>query len=99
MLGLAYLINSCMTSTLDWRWRQPASRFRSSARAGWPASSSRAATPRPMRSRQPEVVTANALDLNPVLTALCELSPGVMGKMISIQRHCRGRRRHRNDDR
>jgi lactate permease len=32
-----------------------------------------------------QVVTANALDLNPVLTASVNSSAGVMGKMISVQ--------------
>ncbi len=32
-----------------------------------------------------QVVTANTLDLNPVLTASVNSSAGVMGKMISVQ--------------
>ncbi len=32
-----------------------------------------------------QVVTANALDLNPILTASVNSAAGVMGKMISVQ--------------
>ena len=46
-----------------------------------------------------QVVTANALGLNPVLTASVNSAAGVMGEDDLGAEHRRGRRRHRHDAR
>ena len=69
------------------RSRRPAARFRSSAR--WSAGSGVFLTGSDTSANalfgNLQVVTANALHLNPVLTASVNSAAGVMGKMISVQ--------------
>ena len=88
MLGLAYLMNySGMTSTLGLALAASGRAFPFfSAVLGWlgvflPGSD--AASNALFGNLQ--VVTANALGLNPVLTASVNSAAGVMGKMISVQ--------------
>ena len=89
MLGLAYLMNySGMTSTLglalaDDRRR----RSRSSAPCvGWlGVFLTGSDTSANALFGNLQVVTANALGLNPILTASVNSAAGVMGKMISVQ--------------
>jgi lactate permease len=88
MLGLAYLMNySGMTSTLGLAFAASGSAFPFfSAVVGWLGvflTGSDTSTNALFGNLQ--VVTANALKLNPVLTASVNSSAGVMGKMISIQ--------------
>jgi lactate permease len=88
MLGLSYLMNySGMTSTLGLAlaatgWTFPFF----SAVLGWlGVFLTGSDTSANALFGNLQVVTANALDLNPVLTASVNSSAGVMGKMISIQ--------------
>ena len=88
MLGLAYLMNySGMTSTLGLAlaatgWYFPFF----SAVVGWlGVFLTGSDTSANALFGNLQVVTANALDLNPVLTASVNSSAGVMGKMISVQ--------------
>jgi len=88
MLGLAYLMNySGMTSTLGLSMAATGSAFPFfSAVVGWMGvflTGSDTSTNALFGNLQ--VVTANALHLNPVLTASVNSAAGVMGKMISIQ--------------
>jgi lactate permease len=88
MLGLAYLMNySGMTSTLGLAlattgWYFPFF----SAVVGWlGVFLTGSDTSANALFGNLQVVTANALDLTPVLTASVNSSAGVMGKMISVQ--------------
>jgi lactate permease len=88
MLGLAYLMNySGMTSTLGLAlaatgWAFPFF----SAVLGWlGVFLTGSDTSANALFGNLQVVTANALNLNPVLTASVNSAAGVMGKMISIQ--------------
>jgi lactate permease len=88
MLGLAYLMNySGMTSTLGLSMAATGPAFPFfSAVVGWMGvflTGSDTSTNALFGNLQ--VVTANALHLNPVLTAGVNSAAGVMGKMISIQ--------------
>jgi lactate permease len=88
MLGLAYLMNySGMTSTLGLAlaatgWYFPFF----SAVVGWlGVFLTGSDTSANALFGNLQVVTANTLDLNPILTASVNSSAGVMGKMISVQ--------------
>jgi lactate permease len=88
MLGLAYLMNySGMTSTLGLALAATGVAFPFfSAVLGWlGVFLTGSDTSANALFGNLQVVTANALDLNPVLTASVNSSAGVMGKMISIQ--------------
>jgi lactate permease len=88
MLGLAYLMNySGMTSTLGLARATPGVAFPFvSAFLGWlGVFLTGSDTSANALFGNLQVVTANALDLNPVLTASVNSSAGVMGKMISVQ--------------
>ena len=88
MLGLAYLMNySGMTSTLGLALAATGRRFRSSAPSlGWlGVFLTGSDTSANALFGNLQVVTANALGLNPVLTASVNSAAGVMGKMISVQ--------------
>ena len=88
MLGLAYLMNySGMTSTLGLALAATGFAFPFfSAVLGWlGVFLTGSDTSANALFGNLQVVTANALDLNPVLTASVNSSAGVMGKMISIQ--------------
>jgi lactate permease len=88
MLGLAYLMNySGMTSTLGLALAASGSAFPFfSAVVGWlGVFLTGSDTSANALFGNLQVVTANALHLNPVLTASVNSAAGVMGKMISIQ--------------
>src|SRR5919197_1461922 len=88
MLGLAYLMNySGMTSTLGLQLAATGSAFPFfSAVVGWlGVFLTGSDTSANALFGNLQVVTANALRLNPVLTASVNSAAGVMGKMISIQ--------------
>jgi lactate permease len=88
MLGLAYVMNySGMTSTLGLALAATGVAFPFfSAVLGWlGVFLTGSDTSANALFGNLQVVTANALDLNPVLTASVNSSAGVMGKMISIQ--------------
>ena len=88
MLGLAYLMNySGMTSTLGLQLAATGSAFPFfSAVVGWlGVFLTGSDTSANALFGNLQVVTANALHLNPVLTASVNSAAGVMGKMISIQ--------------
>jgi lactate permease len=88
MLGLAYLMNySGMTSTLGLALASTGSAFPFfSAVVGWMGVFLTGSdTSANALFGNLQVVTANALGLNPVLTASVNSAAGVMGKMISIQ--------------
>jgi lactate permease len=88
MLGLAYLMNySGMTSTLGLALAATGSGFPFfSAVVGWlGVFLTGSDTSANALFGNLQVVTANALHLNPVLTASVNSSAGVMGKMISVQ--------------
>ena len=88
MLGLAYLMNySGMTSTLGLSLAATGSVFPFfSAFVGWlGVFLTGSDTSANALFGNLQVVTANALNLNPVLTASVNSAAGVMGKMISIQ--------------
>jgi lactate permease len=88
MLGLAYLMNySGMTSTLGLALAGTGSAFPFfSAVVGWlGVFLTGSDTSANALFGNLQVVTANALHLNPVLTAAVNSSAGVLGKMISIQ--------------
>ena len=88
MLGLAYLMNySGMTSTLGLALASTGSAFPFfSAVVGWMGVFLTGSdTSAIALFGNLQVVTANALGLNPVLTASVNSAAGVMGKMISIQ--------------
>lgn len=88
MLGLAYLMNySGMTSTLGLALAATGGLFPFfSAVLGWlGVFLTGSDTSANALFGNLQVVTANALDLNPVLTASVNSSAGVMGKMISLQ--------------
>src|SRR5688572_22394094 len=88
MLGLSYLMNySGMTSTLGLALAATGFTFPFfSAVLGWlGVFLTGSDTSANALFGNLQVVTANALDLNPVLTASVNSSAGVMGKMISIQ--------------
>ncbi len=88
MLGLAYLMNySGMTSTLGLFLAATGSVFPFfSAFVGWlGVFLTGSDTSANALFGNLQVVTANALHLNPVLTASVNSAAGVMGKMISIQ--------------
>ena len=88
MLGLAYLMNySGMTSTLGLALATTGVAFPFfSAVLGWlGVFLTGSDTSANALFGNLQVVTANALDLNPVLTASVNSSAGVMGKMISVQ--------------
>jgi lactate permease len=88
MLGLAYLMNySGMTSTLGLALAATGFAFPFfSAVLGWiGVFLTGSDTSANALFGNLQVVTANQLDLNPVLTASVNSSAGVMGKMISIQ--------------
>ena len=87
MLGLAYLMNySGMTSTMGLALAGTGSAFPFfSAVLGWlGVFLTGSDTSANALFGNLQVVTANALDLNPVLTASVNSAAGVMGKMISI---------------
>jgi len=87
MLGLAYLMNySGMTSTMGLALAGTGSAFPFfSAMLGWlGVFLTGSDTSANALFGNLQVVTANALDLNPVLTASVNSAAGVMGKMISI---------------
>ena len=87
MLGLAYLMNySGMTSTLGLALAATGSAFPFfSAVLGWlGVFLTGSDTSANALFGNLQVVTANALNLNPVLTASVNSAAGVMGKMISI---------------
>jgi lactate permease len=87
MLGLAYLMNySGMTSTLGLALATTGSTFPFfSAVLGWlGVFLTGSDTSANALFGNLQVVTANALNLNPVLTASVNSAAGVMGKMISI---------------
>jgi lactate permease len=88
MLGLAYLMNySGMTSTLGLALAATGPTFPFfSATLGWlGVFLTGSDTSANALFGNLQVVTANALDLNPILTASTNSAAGVMGKMISIQ--------------
>src|SRR5688572_28870888 len=88
MLGLAYVMNySGMTSTLGLALAATGFAFPFfSAVLGWlGVFLTGSDTSANALFGNLQVVTANALDLNPVLTASVNSSAGVMGKMISVQ--------------
>jgi lactate permease len=88
MLGLAYLMNySGMTSTLGLALAASGSAFPFfSAVVGWlGVFLTGSDTSANALFGNLQVVTANALGLNPVLTASVNSAAGVMGKMISVQ--------------
>lgn len=88
MLGLAYLMNySGMTSTLGLALAASGGAFPFfSAVLGWlGVFLTGSDTSANALFGNLQVVTANALGLNPVLTASVNSSAGVMGKMISVQ--------------
>jgi lactate permease len=88
MLGLAYLMNySGMTSTLGLALASTGVAFPFfSAVVGWlGVFLTGSDTSANALFGNLQVVTANALQLNPVLTASVNSAAGVMGKMISIQ--------------
>lgn len=88
MLGLAYLMNySGMTSTLGLAFASTGSAFPFfSAALGWMGVVLTGSdTSANALFGNLQVVTANALQLNPVLTASVNSAAGVMGKMISVQ--------------
>ena len=88
MLGLAYLMNySGMTSTLGLALAGTGAVFPFfSAVVGWlGVFLTGSDTSANALFGNLQVVTANALALNPVLTAAVNSSAGVMGKMISVQ--------------
>jgi lactate permease len=88
MLGLAYLMNySGMTSTLGLSLAASGSVFPFfSAVVGWlGVFLTGSDTSANALFGNLQVVTANALHLNPVLTASVNSAAGVMGKMISVQ--------------
>ena len=88
MLGLAYLMNySGMTSTLGLALASSGSAFPFfSAVVGWlGVFLTGSDTSANALFGNLQVVTANALHLNPILTASVNSAAGVMGKMISVQ--------------
>jgi lactate permease len=88
MLGLAYLMNySGMTSTLGLALAATGGAFPFfSAVLGWlGVFLTGSDTSANALFGNLQVVTANALNLNPVLTASVNSAAGVMGKMISLQ--------------
>ena len=88
MLGLAYLMNySGMTSTMGLALAASGSAFPFfSAVVGWlGVFLTGSDTSANALFGNLQVVTANALHLNPVLTASVNSAAGVMGKMISVQ--------------
>ena len=88
MLGLAYLMNySGMTSTLGLAMAASGGAFPFfSAVVGWMGVFLTGSdTSANALFGNLQVVTANALGLNPILTASVNSAAGVMGKMISIQ--------------
>jgi lactate permease len=88
MLGLAYLMNySGMTSTLGLALAATGGAFPFfSAVVGWMGVFLTGSdTSANALFGNLQVVTANALHLNPVLTASVNSAAGVMGKMISVQ--------------
>ncbi|HEX7939654.1 MAG TPA: L-lactate permease, partial [Gemmatimonadaceae bacterium] len=88
MLGLAYLMNySGMTSTLGLALASTGTAFPFfSAVVGWMGVFLTGSdTSANALFGNLQVVTANALHLNPILTASVNSSAGVMGKMISVQ--------------
>src|SRR6185369_790677 len=88
MLGLAYLMNySGMTSTLGLALAATGGAFPFfSAVVGWlGVFLTGSDTSANALFGNLQVVTANALGLNPVLTASVNSAAGVMGKMISVQ--------------
>jgi lactate permease len=88
MLGLAYLMNySGMTSTLGLALASTGGAFPFfSAVVGWMGVFLTGSdTSANALFGNLQVVTANALHLNPVLTASVNSAAGVMGKMISVQ--------------
>jgi lactate permease len=88
MLGLAYLMNySGMTSTLGLAMATSGAAFPFfSAVVGWlGVFLTGSDTSANALFGNLQVVTANALGLNPILTASVNSAAGVMGKMISIQ--------------
>ena len=88
MLGLAYLMNySGMTSTLGLAMAASGSLFPFfSAMVGWlGVFLTGSDTSANALFGNLQVVTANALGLNPILTASVNSAAGVMGKMISVQ--------------
>jgi lactate permease len=88
MLGLAYLMNySGMTSTLGLALAASGSMFPFfSAVVGWlGVFLTGSDTSANALFGNLQVVTANAIGLNPILTASVNSAAGVMGKMISIQ--------------
>ena len=88
MLGLAYLMNySGMTSTLGLALAATGSAFPFfSAVVGWlGVFLTGSDTSANALFGNLQVVTANALGLNPILTASVNSAAGVMGKMISVQ--------------
>jgi len=88
MLGLAYLMNySGMTSTLGLALAKSGGAFPFfSAVVGWlGVFLTGSDTSANALFGNLQVVTANALGLNPILTASVNSAAGVMGKMISIQ--------------
>ena len=88
MLGLAYLMNySGMTSTLGLALAGTGSAFPFfSATVGWlGVFLTGSDTSANALFGNLQVVTANALGLNPILTASVNSAAGVMGKMISVQ--------------
>jgi lactate permease len=88
MLGLAYVMNySGMTSTLGLALATTGGAFPFfSAMLGWlGVFLTGSDTSANALFGNLQVVTANALNLNPVLTASVNSAAGVMGKMISVQ--------------
>jgi lactate permease len=88
MLGLAYLMNySGMTSTLGLSLAASGKAFPFfSAVVGWMGVFLTGSdTSANALFGNLQVVTANAIGLNPILTASVNSAAGVMGKMISIQ--------------
>jgi lactate permease len=88
MLGLAYLMNySGMTSTLGLALASTGGAFPFfSAVVGWlGVFLTGSDTSANALFGNLQVVTANALHLNPILTASVNSAAGVMGKMISVQ--------------
>ena len=88
MLGLAYLMNySGMTSTLGLAMAASGGLFPFfSAMVGWlGVFLTGSDTSANALFGNLQVVTANALGLNPILTASVNSAAGVMGKMISVQ--------------
>ncbi len=100
MLGLAYLMNySGMTSTLGLALAATGPMFPFfSAVLGWlGVFLTGSDTSANALFGNLQVVTANTLGLNPVLTASVNSAAGVMGKMISLHEHRRRRRSDRHD--